>query len=110
LVELVSRFAALDPLPVGLRIGPLMPASTGSCTFVETFRTAGRLAATRYATPPTRVYTRETRQKEAPLSPPTALEGCLNWYKKRATRYDANTVVLTEDRMAEYYLCESPEV
>ena len=41
--------------------------------------------------------------------PPTALEGCLNWYKKRAIRYDADTVVLTGNRMAEYYVCGSPK-
>ena len=44
------------------------------------------------------------------VCPPMALEGCLNWYKKRATRYDANTVVLGEDRMAEYYHCEFPQL
>jgi hypothetical protein len=40
---------------------------------------------------------------------PTALEGCLNWYKKRATRYDANTVVLTGPGLAEYYDCRVPD-
>lgn len=37
--------------------------------------------------------------------PPLAMEGCLNYFKKRATRFDANTVVLTESRLAEYYQC-----
>ncbi|MFO0690683.1 MAG: hypothetical protein U0900_18420 [Myxococcota bacterium] len=29
--------------------------------------------------------------------------------KKRATRYDANAVVLTEHRMADYYACQLPK-
>ncbi len=37
----------------------------------------------------------------------TALEGCLNWYKKRATLFNANTVVLTGDTMADYFACPS---
>jgi hypothetical protein len=36
---------------------------------------------------------------------PTALEGCSNWYKKRATKFEANTVVKTEGDLAEYYSC-----
>jgi hypothetical protein len=36
---------------------------------------------------------------------PTALEGCLNWYKKRATTFGANTVVTTRDNIAEYFAC-----
>lgn len=37
-----------------------------------------------------------------------AYEGCFNWYKKRATRYNANTVVLplTTDALGDYYACE----
>ena len=31
-----------------------------------------------------------------------ATEGCFNWFKKRATLYDANTVVLTGDLLVEY--------
>lgn len=39
--------------------------------------------------------------------PPIALEGCLNWYKKRATKYNANTVVIDDSRLANYYSCPS---
>ena len=39
--------------------------------------------------------------------PPLAFEGCLNWYKKRATKFDANTVVIdtSDSRIANYYNC-----
>jgi len=37
--------------------------------------------------------------------PYTAAEGCYNWYKKRATTFDANTVVITGNRLADYYHC-----
>lgn len=37
--------------------------------------------------------------------PPSALEGCYNWYKKRATTYNANTVVPLDTRLADYYIC-----
>ncbi len=37
--------------------------------------------------------------------PPTAWEGCLNWYKKRATKFNANTVIIEDDRLANYYSC-----
>ena len=40
--------------------------------------------------------------------PPTALEGCENWYKKRATTYQANTVVRTGHNLAEYFACPCP--
>lgn len=36
---------------------------------------------------------------------PSALEGCFNWFKKRATKFEANTVVMTEDNLAEYFAC-----
>ena len=36
----------------------------------------------------------------------SALEGCYNWYKKRATRFKANTVKLTKPGLAEYYFCQ----
>ncbi len=39
----------------------------------------------------------------------TAVEGCYNWYKKRATTFDANTVVVTGDGLAEYFACSSDE-
>ncbi len=37
--------------------------------------------------------------------PETALEGCYTYYKKRATRFDANTVVITSQNLANYYAC-----
>ena len=37
--------------------------------------------------------------------PVTAMEGCYNWYKKRATTFDANVVHITEYRLADYYHC-----
>jgi hypothetical protein len=36
---------------------------------------------------------------------PTVLEGCYNWYKKRATTYSANIVVLHNNGIADYYNC-----
>lgn len=36
---------------------------------------------------------------------PSALEGCYNYFKKRATTYDANTVVLDQNDLASYYVC-----
>lgn len=47
----------------------------------------------------------EYRIQEA--CPSTATEGCLNWYKKRATKFGANVVVLTHGRqLADYYTCD----
>jgi hypothetical protein len=40
--------------------------------------------------------------------PSRAPEGCLNWYKKRATRFQANTIVVTGDYLAEYFACPLP--
>lgn len=40
-----------------------------------------------------------------------AYEGCFNWYKKRATRYGATTVVLplTDDSLGDYYRCDTAQ-
>ncbi len=37
--------------------------------------------------------------------PRTALEGCYNWYKKRATGFNANVVVISDESLADYYRC-----
>jgi hypothetical protein len=37
--------------------------------------------------------------------PRSAIEGCLTYYKKRATRFDANTVVQTQQGLADFYAC-----
>lgn len=49
--------------------------------------------------------TEQCQYKVQESCPGTALEGCYNWFKKRATKYDANMVVTTANRLADYYHC-----